>query len=139
MLDTAFENLKGAAKLNVSFWFVLKNVGNGSCRVYYSYENYLLLERSKPLTTQEDFLKLKNILSNTEVVELCIKAPANTKWKNYKLTIVTGFAALLGENLMESEVAVLPEPLFENQSASAQQSRRNSKNQIKANWFSSVL
>ena len=33
-LVVAFDRLKGAAKLNVSFSFVFKHVGEGSCRYY---------------------------------------------------------------------------------------------------------
>ena len=36
-LDTVFEKLKCAAKMNVAFGFVLKNIEDGSCRYYYAH------------------------------------------------------------------------------------------------------
>ena len=38
----------------------------------------------------------------------------NTKWKMYKLTNLTAFAALLRDVPMECKEAVLPEPLLRN-------------------------
>ena len=87
-MNKLFDNLKCEVKLNVSFWCILKNVGNGSCRYYYAPEKNTLLKRSKPLTTEEDLLKLKNTLSNALGVESCTRAPANTERKVYKLTNV---------------------------------------------------
>ena len=46
-IDVVFNSLKCAAKLNVAFGFVLKNVENGSCRYDYAQDNFTLLEKSK--------------------------------------------------------------------------------------------
>ena len=46
-LDTVFDKLKCAAKLNVAFGFVLKNVDDGTCRYFYAHEKNTLMERSK--------------------------------------------------------------------------------------------
>ena len=46
-----------AAKLNVVFGFVLKNVEDGTFRFYYARENNTLLERSKLVATNEDLKK----------------------------------------------------------------------------------
>ena len=40
-LDTVFEKFKFAAKLNVAFGLVLRNVEDGSCRCYYALEKIL--------------------------------------------------------------------------------------------------
>ena len=72
------------------------------------------MERSKLVATKEVLVKIKNVLSNTDVIEACTKERANTKWKFYKLTNVTVFAALLREVPMGFQDAVLPEPLTKN-------------------------
>ena len=82
-LDVVFDSTECAAKLNVAFGFVLKEVGHGSCRYYYDYKNNTLLERSKHAATTEDLTKVKSLLSNTDIIELCTRGKANTKWKFY--------------------------------------------------------
>ena len=71
-LDTVFEKLKCAAKLNIAFGCVLTNVEDGFCRYYYAHEN-TLTERSKLVATKEDLVKIKNLLRNTDVIEACTK------------------------------------------------------------------
>ena len=44
-LDTVFEKLKCAAKLNVAFRFVLRNLYDGFCRFHYAHENNILIKR----------------------------------------------------------------------------------------------
>ena len=80
-LDVVFESLKCATRLDVAFDFVLKNVESGSCRYYYAHEINTLLGRSKLVATTEDLTKIKNLLSNTDVIESCTRERANTKWK----------------------------------------------------------
>ena len=46
-LDLVFSGLKCAAKVNLAFGFVLKNVEDGSCRFFYAHKNNTLMERSK--------------------------------------------------------------------------------------------
>ena len=92
-----FNSLKCAAKLNVAFGFLPKNVQVGSCRFYYAHKNITLLERSRVLATSEDLTKFKNLISNTDVIESRKRERANKKWKIYKLMIVTILAAILKE------------------------------------------
>ena len=73
-----FNIRKGAAKLNVVFGCVLKNVENGSRRYSYAHEKNTLLESSKLVATTEDLTKIKNLLSHTNVNELCTRERANT-------------------------------------------------------------
>ena len=111
---TVFEKHKCAAKLNVAFSFVLKNLEEGVCRFYYAHEKKnILMARSRLLATKENLLKIKVVLINTVVIKACTKKRANTKWKFYKLTNVTVFAALLREVPMGCIDAVLLEPLAE--------------------------
>ena len=46
-LDLIFDKLNCTTKVNVAFGFVLKNVEDGSCRLYYEHEFNTFLERSK--------------------------------------------------------------------------------------------
>ena len=63
-LDLVFSGLKCAAKINLAFGFVLKNVGDGSCRYFYAHENNTLMERSKHVCTPDDITKLREITEN---------------------------------------------------------------------------
>ena len=45
-LDLVVKELKCAAKVNLAFGFVLKNVNDGSCRYFYAHENNTVMERS---------------------------------------------------------------------------------------------
>ena len=94
-LDLVFKRLKCAAKLNLAFGVVLKNVEDGSCRYYYAHENNTVMERSKLVCTPDDVTNLKEKLQKMDIVDLCTRERANTKWKFYKLTNLTVFAALL--------------------------------------------
>ena len=50
--DLVFNGLKCAAKVDVAFEFVLKNVEDGSCRCFCAHENNTLMERSKLVYTK---------------------------------------------------------------------------------------
>ena len=110
-VDTVFEKLKCAAKLNLSLGFVLKNSEDGTCRYYYAHENNTMMEQSKLAATKEELVKIKSVLSNTDVMEACTKERTNLRWKFNQHTNVKVFAALLREIPMECKDAVLPEPL----------------------------
>ena len=75
-LDTVFEKLKCAAKLSIAFGFVLKNVEDGACRYYYAHENNTVMERSKLVATKEGLVKVKNVLSNIDLIEACTEERA---------------------------------------------------------------
>ena len=71
----------------------------------------------KVLATTDDLTKIKNLRSNTDIIESCTRKRANTKWKFYKMTKVTIFAALLKEVRMGCKETVLPDQLLKNLSA----------------------
>ena len=98
-LDLVFKGPKCAAKVNFAFGFVLKNVEDGSCRYFYDHENNTVMERSKLVCTPENITKLKEKLQKMDIVD-CTRERANTKWKFYKLTNLTVFAALLKDKPM---------------------------------------
>ena len=78
-LDQFFNNLKCAAKVNLAFGFILKNIEDGGFRYFYAHENNTLLDRSKLLCTHDDLVKLKNFLKKTDVIESCRRERMNTK------------------------------------------------------------
>ena len=113
-LDHFFNNLKCAAKVNLAFGFLLKNIKNRGFRSFYAHEDNTLLDRSKLVCTHDDLAKLKDFLNKTDVIESFSRERLNTKWRFYKLTNLTVFAALLKDVPMACKHAVLPEPLLKN-------------------------
>ena len=113
-LDHFFNNLKCAAKVSLDFGFILKNIEDGGFRYFYAHENNTLLDRSKPVCTHDDLAKLEDFLNIADVIESCSRERMDTKWRSYKLTNLTVFAALLKDVPMGCKNAVLPELLFRN-------------------------
>ena len=50
-LDYVFKKSKCAAKVNLAFGFVLKNIEDGICRYFYAHENNTFMERAKLVCT----------------------------------------------------------------------------------------
>ena len=113
-LDHVFKDSKCAAKVNLAFGFILKNIEVGEFRYFYAHKNNTLLDRSKLVCTHDDLAKLKNFLNKTDVTESRSRERMNTKWRFYKLTILTVFAALLKDVPMGCKDAVLPKHLLRN-------------------------
>ena len=113
-LDQFFNILKCAAKVNLAFGFILKNIEDGRFRYFHAHENNTLLDRSKLVSTHDDLAKLKGFLNKTDVIDSCSRERMNTKWRFYELTNSTVFAALLKDVRMGCKNAVLPEPLLKN-------------------------
>ena len=113
-LDHFFNNLKCAAKVNLAFGFILKNIEDGGFRYFYAHENNTLLDRSKLVCTHDDLAKFKDFLNKADVIKSCSRERTNTKWRFYKLTNLTVFAALLEDVPMGCKNAVLLEPLLRN-------------------------
>ena len=100
--------------MNLAFGFNLKNIEDGGFRYFYAHKNNTLLDRSKLVCTNDDLTKLKVFLNKTDVIETCSRERMNAKWRFYKLTNLTVFAALLKDVPMGRKNAVLPEPLLKN-------------------------
>ena len=111
-LDYVFKELKCAGKVNLAFGFVLKNVEDGSCRYFYAHENNTVMKRSKLVCTQAVMTNLKDRMQKKDIVDICTREGSNTKWKFYKLTILTFFASLLKDVPMGCKGTILPEPLL---------------------------
>ena len=113
-VDHFFKNLKCAAKVCLAFGFILKDMEDGRFRYFYAHENNTLLDRSKLVCTHDDLANLKDFLNQTGVIDSCRRERMNTKWRFYKLTNLTVFAAVLKDVPMRCRNAVLPEPLLKN-------------------------
>ena len=133
ILDLVFNGLKCAAKVNLAFGFVLKNVEDGSRRYYYAHENNTFMERSKLVCTPDDIINLKEKLQKMDVVDLCTRERANTKWKFHKLTNLTVFVAVLEDVPVGCKDSVLPEPLLKNQKVNCLTFEQNTKKPYKDN------
>ena len=125
-----FNKLKCAAKVNLVFGFILKNIEDGGFRHFYEHENNTLLDRSKLVCTHDDLAKLKVFLDKTDVIKSCSRERTNTKWRFYKLTNLTVFAALLKDVPMGCKNAVLPEPLFRMVQSTVSRMKKIQDNQI---------
>ena len=113
-LDHFFSNLKCAAKVNLAFVFLLKNIKDGGFIYFVAHENNTLLDRSKLVCTHDDASKSKDFLIKTDVIEFCRRERMNTKWSFYKLKNLTVFAVLLKNVPMGCKNAVFPELLLKN-------------------------
>ena len=131
--NLVFKGLQCAAKVNLAFGFVLRNVEDGSCRYFYAHENKTVMERSKLLCTPDDITNLKDELQKTNIVDLCTRERANTKWKFYKLTNLTVFAALPKDVPKGCKESVLPEPLLKKQKVNCLTYEQNTKKPNKDN------
>ena len=85
-LEYVLKELKSAAKVNFGFGLVLKNIEDGIFRYLYAHENNTIVEKSKPVCTQADMINLEKRMQKMDIVDICTRERANTKWKFYKLT-----------------------------------------------------
>ena len=109
-----FKELKRAAKVNLAFGFVLKNIEDAICRNFYAHEINTLMERAKLVCTQADMTNLKDRMQKLDIVEICTQERANTTWKFCKLTNLTILASLLKDVPKGCKDTILPEPLLKN-------------------------
>ena len=113
-LDYVFKELQCAAKVNLAFGFVLKNIEDRMCRYFYAHENKTIMQRSKLVRTQADMTNLRDRMQKMNFVDICTRERSDTKWKFYKLTGLTIFASLLKDVSLGCIDSVLPEPLLKN-------------------------
>ena len=70
-IDQFFNNYNRAAKVNLAFGFILKNIEDGGFRYLYAHENNTKLDRSKLVCTTNDLTMLKDCLIETDVIQSC--------------------------------------------------------------------
>ena len=133
-LDYVFKELKCAAKVNLAFGFVLKNIEDGMCRYFYDHENNTIMERAKLVCTQADMTNLKNRMQKMDIVDLCTRERANRMWKFYKLTNLTNFASLPKVVPMRCKDTVLPEPLLKDHAVNCLTFERNTRQPYNYNF-----
>ena len=112
--DHLFNNLKCAAEVNLALGLILKNIEDRGSRYFYAHENNTLLDRSKLVCTHDDLATLTDFLNKTDIIQSCSRETMNTKWRFYKLTNLTVFAASHKDVPIGCKNAVLPEPLLRN-------------------------
>ena len=83
------------------------------------------MEKSKLVCTPDNIVNLKEKLQKMDIIDLCTRERVNTKWKFYKLTNVTVFAALLKDIPMGCKDTVLPEPLLKNHNVNCLTLKKN--------------
>ena len=126
-LDYVFKGLKCAAKVNLAFGLILKNIEDGMCRYFYAHENNTIMETAKLVCTQADMTNLKKRMQKVDIVDLCTRERSNTKWKIYKLTNLTIFTSSLKDVPMGCKDTVLPEPLLRNCNVNCLAFERNTR------------
>ena len=126
-LDYVLKELKCAAKVNLAFGFVPKNLEDGMCRYFHAHENNTVIERSKLVCAPVEIAKLEEKLQKMDIVHLCTRERANNKRKFYKLTNLTVFAALLKYLPMGCKDSVLPEPLLKIQNVNCPNFEKNTR------------
>ena len=89
-----------------------RNIEDAGFRCFFAHEIKTLLDRSKPVCTHDDVVKLKDFLNKTTVIESCSRERMTTKWGFYKFTNLTVFLGSLKDVPMGCKNAVLPEPLL---------------------------
>ena len=112
----------------------MRFIEDPGCRFFYEHENNTLLDRSKLVCTRDDLAKLKGFLNKTNVIESCGRERMNTKWRFYKLTNLTVFAALPKDVPMTCKDAVLTEPLLENHTINCLRYEENTRQPYNDNW-----
>ena len=133
-LDRVLDKLKCVAKRNLALGFILKKIEDMKFRYFYAHENNSLLEQSKLVSNKDNMAKLKQILKKTDVIESCAKERSNSKWRFFKLTNLTIFAALLRDIPMGCKDAFLPESLLRNPSINCLTCEQNTKKTYKDNF-----
>ena len=132
-LDHVLDKLKCVAKPYLALGFILKNIEDGKFRYLYAHENNTLLEQSKLVSNKKEMAKLKEILKKFDVIESCTTKRSKTKWRFFKITNLTIFAALLRDIPMGCKDAILPESLLRNPSINCLTYEQNIKKTYKDN------
>ena len=88
-VEHVYRQLKYAAKVNLAFKFVLRNLENGTCSYFYAHQNFTIMDKSKLFCLQGDRANLIEKLRKVDIVDHCTRERANSKWKYYNLTNVT--------------------------------------------------
>ena len=114
-LEVVFNSVKQASNSNVVSTFVLTKEKEGVVGFQSHTKNHIL-GTMYTWGHKIDSSKIRNLLSNTRVLELCRKKLAKTNWDLEKLTNVTIFASLLKDVAMVFTGSVWPDAMVKNHS-----------------------
>ena len=134
-LDPVFKELNCAAKVNLAFGLVPKDIEDGMYRYFNAHENNTIMVRAKLVCTQADKTILKDRMQKLDNVDICSRETATTNWKFFELTNLTNFASLLKVVHLGYKDRVLPEPLLKNHNVNCLTFERNTKQPYKDNLF----
>ena len=84
------------------------------CRYFYAHENNNFMERDKLVRTHAHITNLRDRMQKIDIVGICTRERANTKWKFYKHTNLTIFPPLFKDVPTGCKDTVFPEPLLRN-------------------------
>ena len=97
-LNHVFNHFKYAAKANLAFGFVLKNIEDGLCRYFYAHENNIVMERSKFVRNPSYIVNLNEKLQKMNNIDNRTRKRPKTELRLYQLKNVTVFLPLLKKN-----------------------------------------
>ena len=97
------------------------------CRFFYAHDNNTIMDRSELVCTQAGTTNLKDRIQMKDIVDICNRERANTKWKLYKLTNLAVFASLLKDVPTGCKETVLLEPLLKNFNVNCLNFERNTR------------
>ena len=87
-IDKVVKELKNAAKVNVSFGFIMQNIDTGEYRYFYGDKNNYVLDNMFQLSTAEDVKQFKEKIKELDIVEQVTVIRPNTKWRLVYITNV---------------------------------------------------
>ena len=87
-IDKVVKELKNAAKVNVSFGYIMQNIDTGEYRYFYGDKNNYVLDNMFQLSTAEDVKKFKEKIKELDIVEQVTVIRPNTKWRLVYITNV---------------------------------------------------
>ena len=136
-LDHVFNQVKCAAKVNLAFGFVLKNIEAGMCRYFYVHENNTVMRGL-------NLCVLKMIWSTWKLQKMVFVIIAQEKERtlngdflNLQMLV---FASLLEDKTMGCKDTVLPEPFLKNHNVNCLTFKKNTRQRYHDNlWLFRVL
>ena len=109
-----FNQLKCAAKDNLAFGFVLRNVEEETCRYFYAPENNTVEEKSNLVRTEDDMTNVRKKSQKLDIVDHWTGERGNYDWKSYKIKTNTVFTTLIQVIPMGCEDTVFIATLLKN-------------------------
>ena len=111
ILKDVLTDLPCAAKIHVSFGFVLRNVEDESFRYFYAEENNRVLQHPVLVQNGNDMDNLLAMMEELDFREHMTSHRPNTKWQFYCITNMTVFATLVLDTPLGCKDVEIPEQL----------------------------